>query len=142
MSDAEYKLGDEIMAGDFKWKLIKYTTESQIGDDLGNTFFGVKADGQFLIIDVEVENIGKSAQILSDSYVKLIDDKGREFSADTTAAIYLKPTGSALAFDTINPGIIKKGKIVFDVPSGLKIVKIRVASNLLSDTFYNVKLFS
>jgi len=56
------------------------------------------------------------------------------------AAIYLKPQGSVLVFEQINPGITKKGKIVFDVPVGLKVANVRISSNSPSSTFYNVKL--
>lgn len=142
LSEADYGLGDELEAGDFKWKFVKYTTASEIGEDIMGTFMGVKADGEFLIVDVEVENVGKSAKYLMESFVRIIDEQGREFSADVTAAFYLKPQGSSLSFDIVNPGIVKKGKIVFDVPSGLKIAKIRVSSNLLEDSFYSVNLFS
>jgi hypothetical protein len=140
LSDAEYALGDEIIAGDFKWTFNSYTTESEIGEYYMDTFMGVKADGEFLIIDTEVENIGKSAQYLMTNYVKIIDDQEREFSADATAAIYIKPSGSSFGFDNINPGIVKRGKLVFDVPSGLRIAKIRVISNQASDRFFNIKL--
>jgi len=135
-----YSLGDSIQAGDFTWKITKSSTATEIGEDLGGTFFGEKADGIFIILDVEVENTGKSANYLMDSYLKLVDDQGREFSPDSIAAIYIKPTGSALMFEQVNPGIVKKGKIVFDVPAGLKVANVRISSNLLSSSFYNVKL--
>ena len=109
-------------------------------EDLAGTFFGEKADGIFIILDVEVENTGKSAKYLMDSYLKLVDEQGREFSPNSVAAIYLKPQGSALMFEQVNPGITKKGKIVFDVPAGLKVANIRISSNLVSSSFYNVKL--
>ena len=105
-----YNVGDSIQAGDFTWKIIKVSTASQIGEEIYGTLMGKKADGIFVILDVEVTNTGKSAQYLSDSFVKLIDDQGREFSADTGAAIWIKPEGSALMFDQINPGITKKEK--------------------------------
>ncbi len=135
-----YSLGDEIQAGDFKWKIIKSSTTEEIGQDLAGTFLGEKADGIFLILDVEIENTGKTAQYLSDSFIKLVDDQSREFSANTAAAFYLRPTGSALMFEQINPGIKKKGKIVYDVPAGLKVANIRVSSNLLESSFYNINL--
>jgi hypothetical protein len=135
-----YSLGDEIQAGDFKWKITKSSTAREIGQDIMGTFFGEKADGIFIIVDVEVKNTGKSAKYLMDSYLKLIDDQGREFSPNSAAAIYLKPEGSALMFEQVNPGITKKGKIVFDVPEGLKVANIRISSNLLQSSFYNVKL--
>ena len=135
-----YNFGDEVIAGDFKWNISNPTKASQIGESFSGILMGVKANGEFLIFDVEVENIGNSAQLLSDSFVKLVDDKNREFSAHPSAAIFLKPQGSSLTFETLNPGIIKKGKIVFDVPKDLKIVNIRISSNLLECSFYNIKL--
>ena len=134
-------IGDEILAGEFKWKITKITKEKQIGQDLAGTFFGVKADGEFLIVDVEVENIGKSANILSDSYIKLVDNQGREFTADTMASFYLEQ-GSSLIFDTVNPGIVKKGKVVFDVPVGLSVVDVKIYDSLATSSFYTVKLIS
>ncbi|MBI2646860.1 DUF4352 domain-containing protein [Candidatus Woesearchaeota archaeon] len=135
-----YSIGDSIQAGDFTWKITKSSTATEIGEDLAGTFFGEKADGIFIILDVEVENTGKSAKYLMDSYLKLVDEQGREFSPNSAAAIYLKPQGSALMFEQVNPGINKKGKIVFDVPAGLKVANIRISSNLVSSSFYNVKL--
>ncbi len=137
-----FKIGDEIVAGEFKWKVTKITKQKEIGQDIAGTFFGAKADGEFLVLDVEIENIGKSANILSDSFIKLVDDQGREFTADTAASIYLEQ-GAALSFyDTVNPGIVKKGKVIFDVPVGLDVVNVRISDSLLTDSFYTVKLVS
>lgn len=135
-----YSIGDSIKAGDFTWKITKVSTASQIGEDVYGTFFGEKADGVFVILDVEVSNTGNSAKYLMDSFVKLVDEQDREFSPSTSAAIYLKPEGSALMFEQINPGITKKGKIVYDVPQGLKVANLRISSNLLESSVYNVKL--
>lgn len=135
-----YSLGDEVQAGDFKWKITKSSTAKQIGSGSGDYFFGEKADGIFIILDVEITNTGRDANYLTDSFLKLVDDQGREFSPNSAAALYLKPSGSALLFEQINPGITKKGKIVFDVPEGLKVANIRISSNLLDSSFYNVKL--
>ena len=135
-----YSIGDEIQAGDFKWKITKFSTTTEIGQEIAGTFLGERADGIFIIIDVEIENTGKSAKYLTDSYLKLIDEKNREFSPNSVAAIYLKPQGSALMFEQINPGIIKKGKIVFDVPQGIKVANLRISSNLIESSFYNLKL--
>ena len=138
----EFNVGDEFVVGDFKWKITGFEKKSEIGEDLMGTFMGEKADGEFLIVSVEVENVGKSAQYLMDSFVKLIDNQDREFSPDTMAAIYLKPQGSALMFETINPGIVKKGKIVYDVPVGLKVANVKISSSLAESSFYQVKLMT
>ncbi len=138
----EFKLGDKIIVSDFTWKITKMTKLEAIGEDIGGTFFGKEASGEFLIIDVEVENTGKSAEYLMDSFIKLVDDQEREFSPDTGAAFFLKPSGSALMFELVNPGIVKKGKIVFDVPKGLKVVNARISDNFISSSFYTIKLIS
>ncbi|MEK6984035.1 MAG: STT3 domain-containing protein [Nanoarchaeota archaeon] len=122
-----FNIGDEIVAGDFKWKFSNFTKKSQIGD-----YISREADGEFLILDVEVENIGTSAQLLKNSLIELIDNQGREFSADIK---YYDVKPEAIIFDTINPGIVKKGKIVFDIPKGLTNLKIKVISN--RDNIFN-----
>ena len=135
-----YSLGEIIPAGDFKWKITKVSTAKEIGQDLAGSFFGEKADGIFVILNVEVENIGNSAEYLTDSYIKLIDTQGREFSPNTLAAIYLKPDGSALAFEQVNPGLTKKGKIVYDVPENVKSFNVKITSSLFSSEVYNVEI--
>ncbi|HIH23457.1 TPA: DUF4352 domain-containing protein [Candidatus Woesearchaeota archaeon] len=135
-----YGLGDRFVAGDFTWTITDVTTTSQIGQDLGGTFFGEKASGIFVVLDVEVENTGNKADYLSDSYIQLIDDQGREFSPTTMAAVYLKPEGSALVFEQLNPGITKTGKIVYDVPKGLKVANVKVQSSLLTSEYYTVRI--
>lgn len=135
-----YSVGDEIQAGDFKWKITKYFTAKEIGQDVAGSFFGEKSDGIFIILDVEVENNGKSAKFLMNSFVKLIDEQGREFSPNSAAAFYIEPKGSSLVFEQINPGIKKKGKIIYDVPEDLKVANIRISSSLLESSFYNIKL--
>ena len=135
-----YFLGDTIQAGDFKWKITKVSTTNEIGQDVMGTFFGKKADGLFVILDVEVENTGNSAEYLTDSYIKLVDSQNREFSPNPVAAIYLKPEGSALVFAQINPGITKKGKIVYDVPENVKNFNVKITSSLFSSRIYNVKI--
>lgn len=135
-----YSVGDELKAGDFNWKITGFSKTEIIGEYLYDNLLGEKADGIFLIIDVEITNNGNSAKYLSDSFIKLIDEQNREFSATSSAAIYLKPQGSALIFEQINPGITKKGKVVFDVPKTIKVANIKITSNLLTSNNYNVKL--
>lgn len=135
-----YQLGEEIQAGDFTWKIMGASTAKEIGQDLAGTFLGETADGIFVIVDVEVSNTANSAKYLTNSYVKLIDEQGREFSPDTVAAFYLKPEGSALIFEQINPGITKKGKMVYDVPEGTNNFNVKITSSQLNTKVYNVKL--
>jgi len=135
-----YGIGDSLVAGDFTWKITDVSTTTEIGQNIGDTFIGEKANGVFVILSVEVKNTGKSAKYLSDSYIKLIDDQNREFSASTAAAIYMQPQGSALMFEQLNPGITKNGKVVFDVPQGLKVANVKITSSLFTTESYTIKI--
>ena len=138
----EYSINEPVVAGDFLWEIKGFYNTTQIGEYFMDTFVGEKADGVFLVFDVEVTNVGSSAEYLSDSYMKLIDSQGRKFSANSVAAYYLKPQGSAMTFDLINPGITKKGKVVFDVPANIRITDMRISSSLVESSFYNIKLIT
>ncbi|MBI2102448.1 DUF4352 domain-containing protein [Candidatus Woesearchaeota archaeon] len=135
-----YSIDDSIPTGDFTWKITGVSTTSAIGQELAGTFFGEKADGIFVILDVEVENTAKTAKYLTDSYIKLVDSQNREFSPNSVAAVYLKPEGSALLFGQLNPGITKKGKIVYDVPENVKTFDVKITSSAFSSKMYYVKV--
>lgn len=112
------KLGDKVIAGDFAYTFNDMTKSKQIGENVAGTFFGEKADGTFIILDVTIENIGKESSTISiGSYVKILDDQGRTFEHDSMAEIYLKE--EAFTFTQLQPGLPKRGKIVFDVPENI-----------------------
>lgn len=133
-----FQMGDLITAGDFTWKVTGTDKKSEIGEYILDNFMGDKADGIFLILDVEVTNNGKNAQYVMSDYVRLYDAQDREYVVDTSAGIYLGD--EAFPFlDTINPGLTKKGKIVFDVVPG-KEYQVKIASNIVKSSFKNMKL--
>ena len=134
-----YKMGDPIKAGDFTWKITNVYTTQKIGQDLMGTFMGTIADGKYIVLSVEVTNNANSAKYLMDSFVKLIDTQKREFSPDSMAAIYLD-SNQVLMFEQLNPGITKKGKIVYDVPEEVDDFTFRIHSNLVSSSFSDMKL--
>ena len=94
------------------------TTAYEIGEYILGTFYGEKADGIFLILDVTIENVGKESKYLWGTNIKIIDDQGRRYDHDTTAEIYLGD--EAFTFEQMQPCLPKRGKIVFDVPKNLK----------------------
>jgi hypothetical protein len=70
---------------------------TSVGDPMSG-----KAQGQFLLVSVTVANISNQPQTFVNDAQKLFDSKGREFSVDTEAAIYLRDSNSI--FEEINPG--------------------------------------
>ena len=84
----------------------------EVGD---NPYLAKKAQGQFVIVTLSVQNIGDRAQGFSPSDQKLIDSQGRSFDSDSAAQIALG--GSDIpVWDNINPGNTVDVKIVYDMP--------------------------
>lgn len=116
VSSENYALNQSIVLNDFKYTFTEVKTSDFVGGSLGNFIgnpvMGEEADGIFLIFDLEVENVGKkTGQISKEIYV--VDSEGREFEQDSDAWVYLKDN---FAFKELNPGLVKKGQIIFDVP--------------------------
>ena len=91
---------------------------------VGGDMLGEKAQGPFVLIHVAVENIGTEAQLFSDSSQKVRDAEGRQFSAETGAAIHLEDNDVFL--NEINPGNTVTGVLVFDMPKDAKPTSIEL----------------
>jgi hypothetical protein len=90
---------------------------------VGPDGFGQKAQGQFCLIDTQIKNIGRTAEIFNDSSQKAYDAAGVEYSVDSGAAFFANQDYSTF-LEQINPGNTVHGKLVFDVPPGTKLESV------------------
>lgn len=79
-------------------------------------------EGEFVVIDLTVTNIGSEISLFSDSLQRLIDTDGNEHSASSSAGIYFE--GNNFTLTAVNPGDQIQGKVVFDVPVGTEAAKL------------------
>ena len=122
------KMGTKARDGKFEFIV---TGVERPGKTLaGKTGKTLTARGEFVIVRVNVTNIGKAAQTPSCSCQLLSDDKGQKFRP--SAAIL--STKEALKFvQLIEPGETVKGVLVlFDVAPGTKVVNIELHDTPLS----------
>ena len=96
---------------------------------VGDEYLGEKAQGQFVLVDVKVKNVGDEAVTLWGFEHKLIDGKGSEYSPNETAGIYVSEANALAEGD--NPGNTAKGTIVFDMPMGAKPVEAQLPGGTL-----------
>ncbi len=76
----------------------------------------VRPQGIFVVVSVQVENVGRSPQTYSADYQRLVDSEGREFSPDMRAMTTEDyDTADRIA---INPGNAALSVLTFDVPNG------------------------
>jgi hypothetical protein len=122
-------LNEAVRDGKFEFTVKKVDCgETRIG----NATFGTKAQGQFCLVNLKVENIGNEAQSMFGDNQLLFDQDGREFSADTEAAMYMGDKAQTL-WEEINPGNSINGVVVFDVPKNAVPTSIELHDSMFSD---------
>lgn len=97
---------------------------------VGNDLIGKEAQGQYVLVHLTVANIGTEAQYFSDGAQKAFDAQGREFSADSSAGVYLE--GNDTLLNQINPGNAVTGTVVFDVPADAALTLLELHDSLFS----------
>jgi len=112
-----YNFGDQVIVSDFAYTIHSMDVKNEIGVYLFGDFMGAKPDGVFVILDVTIENIGKESKYILGSNIKIIDEEERRYNHDASAEIYLEE--KAFSFVQMQPGLPKRGSIVFDVPQDI-----------------------
>jgi hypothetical protein len=121
-------LNDAVRDGKFEFTVKKVDCGKT---EIGSSMLGTKAQGQFCLVSVKVENIGDEAQSMFGDNQLMFDKEGREFSADTEAAIYLD--NAQTLWEEINPGNSINGVVVFDVPKNAVPESIELHDSMFSD---------
>lgn len=102
---------------------------------VGNEFTAEQAQGEFVIVNVTVTNIGDAEASFSADSQKLISADGKEFSSNASAmisdSVASGNTGAGI-YDGINPGISMDYRIIFDVPAGTEISSIKLHDSMFS----------
>ena len=117
------KLGDTITVDNIAYHVIKSSTTSRVGDE----YAGKTADDIFIILALEMQNNGQQSKTILSSDFKLIDSKGREFSPDDSAWVYLTDN---IMLKQLQPNLPTKGEIIFDVPNNPETYTLEISDVL------------
>lgn len=121
-------VGDTTEDGSFAFTV---TGVEENVESIGGDFMEETPQGQYVIVSVNVENIGTEAQMFNGSDQKLFDGAGIEYSNDSEAEISLEESESFL--EDINPGNKVEAKIVFDIPQDVTPATIELHDSAFSD---------
>lgn len=99
---------------DGKFEFVVTGVETGISTLGDNPYLAKEAQGQFVIVTMTVSNISDQPKSLSPSDQKLVDEQGRTFGPDTSAALNLE--SDVPIWDQINPGNTVTMPVVFDMP--------------------------
>ncbi|WP_306750178.1 DUF4352 domain-containing protein [Saccharothrix yanglingensis] len=120
-------IGTPVRDGAFESTVLGVERKSRIGDEI----LAKDARGEFLLITATVKNIGDRPRSFAGENQDLFDVSGREYSADSTAALYLGDAKSL--YEEINPGNQVTGVVVFDVPIGSEVARVELHDSAFSD---------
>jgi hypothetical protein len=83
-----------------------------------------KADGKFIVVAVAISNRQNTAITMNTSLFEILDSSGNVYSASEKSMEV--GTGNDLFLAQINPGVIKTGLVIFDVPQTLSLDSLRL----------------
>lgn len=109
--DALAPAGSEVRDGKFAFVVTQVEPPVKT---VGGDYLSKTAQGEFVLVHIDVTNTSDQPQSYFGSNQKLIDAQGREFTNDTEAEIYLNDD----VYTDINPGNKFSVILAFDVPLG------------------------
>ncbi len=115
---------------DGKFEFVVTDIEAGVTTLGDNPFLAKDAQGQFVIVTMTVSNISDAPKGLSPSDQKLMDEQGRTFSPDSSAALNLD--SDVPIWDEINPGNTVTMPVVFDMPADAVPTAIELHDSMFS----------
>jgi len=131
-SNTTYSKGENVKVGYISYQVYKVYSQKRIG----SYDFGKTANANYLIVDVSAKNEDTQSRMIPD--FELVDENGSSYESDSESAMYL-PDNKAFYFDSLNPGVQKRGYVVFDVPEG-KQYKLKISGGYFSSGYAYINL--
>ncbi|MCF2571251.1 DUF4352 domain-containing protein [Brevibacterium sp. UCMA 11754] len=126
---ASYGIGDVVAADD--WEVTVNSVKDGVSS-VGDEYLGAEAQGQFVTVNLSVKNTASAPDFFWEDNIKLGDEAGNTYSADSEAGLYAD-ADSILFAEEINPGNTAKGVLVFDVPADVSPDKLTFEGGLFAD---------
>lgn len=101
-------IGEVVKVGDVEFIVNGTSTSKNVGGE-----YGENAQGTFLLVDVEVKNVGTEA-ITTDTSFFTLKSGEKTFDADAGASIFAN-SDTNFFLEQVNPDLSAKGVVVFDV---------------------------
>lgn len=118
-----HEVGDTFTVGDGD-ESVQYTVLSvETREKIGSGFLEESADGVFVVVRMEMTNVGKESFTITDSPYHLIDSQGRSYETDSDAIFAVEDN---VIFEQLDPDVTKEAVLVFDVPEDQKDRQLRI----------------
>lgn len=112
-SELVHDVGESFTVGSGD-KAIRYTvTDVSTREFVGSGVLAEEADGIFVVVRIEMENVGDETIDITSDIFRLTDDQNREYETDSDAILAIEDN---VLFEQLDPGVTKEASLVFDVP--------------------------
>lgn len=137
-----HEIGESFTVGSGDQSIQYRVDDSFSQESVGSSAVGTEADGIYLVVILEIENVGDESFDITDRHLRAVDDQDREYEANFEASAYAESDPridtEGITYEQLNPGLKTMRAVIFDVNPGaeyrLKIEPVGVFSS--ADTHY------
>jgi hypothetical protein len=122
-------IGQAVTSGDLQFVVTGKDTAHTLGSD------GLEshAKGKYVILDLKVKNVGKdSATFNAGPSQVAYDSSGNKYETSDDAMMSGNSADQNSFLQQLNPGQSETGRLVYDVPSSVNLVKVDLHGGMLS----------
>lgn len=105
-----HSVGETFQVGELSYTVNDVSTRQVVGT---NPYLQEEADGEFVLVDIEITNEGQESTRISNSHLTLVDSQDRTYSVDSDAFAAVE---NSFTFEQLDPGLSKSGTLVYDTP--------------------------
>ncbi|MCK2000498.1 DUF4352 domain-containing protein [[Brevibacterium] frigoritolerans] len=125
----ENKIGTPVKVGDFEYVILAAKEENVLESNDQFTE-NIETEGKFVMIDYSVKNFDNKARMVDKNLFTLKDKKGNQYDPFSHDDLYAILGDSNLFYEEVNPGLSRKGKIVFEIPSEVTEYSLELSSGI------------
>lgn len=125
----ENQMGKSIKVDNFEYVITAANEDTIIKSN--NQFIDNKeTEGKFAIIDYSVKNLDSKSRMVDSNLFQIKDKKGNKYDPMVDSDLFVILGDSNLFMEEVNPGLSRKGKIVFELPSDITDYSLEVSSGI------------
>lgn len=117
-----YKAGESFLFGELEYTVLGFEEKKEHNSH--------KTENKFVIVTVKVKNSGKKPVSVTNDCFVLIDKDNRIYESDPMRDISFKDKDYFSLTDNINPGIVKNGRVSFEIPENVNLFTLAIRDNM------------
>lgn len=128
-SESTAGIGQAVSSGDMQFTV----TGKHTSDTLGSGALATTAQGKYVIIDLTVKNTGDSPGTFNAGPAQVAyDTQGRQYETSDDAMMSGDSADENSFLQQLNPGQSEQGRLVYDVPQSVNLVKVDLQGGAFS----------